>query len=215
MTSSSSRIDRRGRAAALGLVASLAVSWLAGAAGAQPSAGRAGLVAPGPSFVERYGDRLGLDEEARASIEGVVEVTRSTGEGRRAERHVIYERMDQLLAVDEPDEGKVLELVERLGILELADHKDRLLAMLAIRAVLTPAQRAELLAIRADPRSFGRGPGLGPCNRDAARLCSQAEPGRGTLRCLDASWDELSGHCQAMFQNPSKPAPAAARAPAD
>lgn len=212
MTSAIARIDRLGRVAALSCIAALlGIALQVDGAGAQPPAGRHGPHALAhASFLERYADRLSLDEDTRATIRGVVNVTRSSTERRRVERKALFGRMEEMLAADQPDEPEVLLLVDQLGKLDLADHKDRMVAMLAIRSVLTPEQRAELLEIRKEPRGHGRVSRLGPCSRDAARLCS--EPGRATLRCLDTSWDELSGHCQGMFESVSRPAP---RAPGD
>lgn len=186
----------------------MGAALLAGSAPAQPPAGRIGpprIAHPG--FMERYADRLGLDGDTRATIRAVVETTRSSMESRRAERALLFEQMEQLLAADEPDESQVMAVAEQLGALERADHKDRLLATLTIRSVLTPAQRDELLVIRKEPRGHRRGSRLGPCSRDVDRLCADAEPGRATLRCLDESWEALSGHCQGMFERASLPAP--------
>lgn len=202
------RRSQRIRRAGLGPVASaLAAALLASSAVAQPPEGRIGP--PGmahPGSLERHADRLGLDEEARVKIRAVVGTTHSSTQSREAERAALFERLEQLLKADEPDEAQVLQVAEQLGALELADHKDRLLAMLAIRSVLTPEQRVELLEIHKEPRGRRRSSRLGPCSRDADRLCADAEPGRATLRCLDLSWDGLSGHCRRMFERTTPPA---------
>lgn len=193
----------RGSGTALALL--LAVLLFSATAVAQPP--RPGT--PLQGFVDRHMERLGLDAETRSIIHDVIEVTRSSTDLRRAERVGLTKRMQQLLAVDEPDEGAVLDIVAQLAELDGADQKDRVLALLAIRSVLTPEQRAELIEMRSEPRK----PPLrmGPCKLDAQRICSAASPGRATLRCLDESWDQLSGPCRGLFgvPGPSPPAPPA------
>jgi Spy/CpxP family protein refolding chaperone len=208
MTDGISWIRLLRRAALCSAASVLGVVLLTGSAAAQPSAGRLGSPRMAhPGFLDRYADRLGLNEETRAKIRAVVETTHTSTESRETERVVLFAYMEQLLAADEPNETQVLVVSEKLGALERADRKDRLLALLAIRSLLTLEQREELLVIRKEPRrGHRRSSRLGPCSRDADRLCANAEPGRATLRCLEESWDKLSGHCHGMFQRAAPPA---------
>lgn len=160
---------------------------------------------PGPrgmhrhgDFIERSADRLGLDEQTRKKIAGIVESVRASQEEREPKLRAAHDRMQELLEADSPDAAAVMAQAEAIGALELASHKDRLMAMLAIRALLTPEQRAELVRIR-EERHGHEHRGRGPCTRDIERLCSDAEPGHATLECLDAAWDRLSPFCRQLF----------------
>jgi Spy/CpxP family protein refolding chaperone len=152
-----------------------------------------------PPFLEQQADRLGLDEQTRVLIFGIIERVREAHEARRPQIRAAHERMHELLAADQPDDAAVMAQAEAIGALELADHKDRLMAMLAIRTVLSPEQRAELVRIREERHGRGHRRPPSPCARDLERLCSDAEPGQAALRCLDASWDALSPRCCAVF----------------
>ena len=209
MTDGASSIRPLRQAALWCAASALGVALLAGSAAAQPRAGPLGSPRMAqPGFLDRYADRLGLDEDTRATVRAVVETTHTSTESREMERVALFEHMEQLLAADEPNETQVLRVSEQLGALERADRKDRLLALLAIRSLLTLEQREELLEIGKEPRRQRRGSRLGPCSRDADRLCAAAQPGRATLRCLEEHWDQLSRHCHGMFQKAASPAPA-------
>lgn len=197
---------RAGAVLAGALLLAALLSAPAGAEGAGPppgppdeGPGPPGGAPPHPFFLERHAERLGLDEQARFTIRRIVERVREAREERRPKIQAAYEHMHELLAADQPDDAAVMAQAEVISALELADHRERLMAMLAIRSVLTPEQRAELLRIREErPDSGRRGP-PSPCARDVDRLCPDVAPGRATLRCLDASWDELSPRCSGLF----------------
>ncbi len=81
-----------------------------------------------------------------------------------------------LLSQDDPDEAAVMQQAETIGKVETEMHKHRLSTLLAVRALLTPEQRAELTRIREEMRGEGRGrggwrrgpgppPGFGPGER--------------------------------------------------
>jgi len=103
-------------------------------------------------FVERHGDRLGLDEETRAAIDAIVEQSRAEGEGLREEREAAYRELHSLLEQDTPDESAVMRQVDRVGEVGTRGHKHRLKTMLEIRALLTPEQRQQLVEIREEER---------------------------------------------------------------
>ena len=131
----------------------------------------AALAQPGPShhrgphhggppldrFVERHGDRLGLDEETRAAIDAIVERSRAEGEGLREEREAAYRELRSLLEQDMPDEAAVMRQADRTGEVGTRGRKHRLKTQLEIRALLTPEQRRQLVEIRKEEREKWRG----------------------------------------------------------
>jgi Spy/CpxP family protein refolding chaperone len=130
---------RIGRAAS----ALAAVLAIATAAAARPpeerGAGR---------FVARYAERLGLSEEQRAAVSQIVEASRARREALVDELEAARRDMRELLSQPVPDEGAVMAQAEVIGAGETELHKSRLRAMMEIRALLTPEQRAELLRMR-------------------------------------------------------------------
>jgi len=179
-------------------------------------------------FLDRHGDELGLDSETREAIQAIVDDSRSQSETMRGEIRSEYEAMRALLSQSLPDEAAVMAQHERIDALKSRQRKHRLEAMLAIRKLLTPDQREQLVGMREERRREhaecracmgGDGPGdcdgcrkgrwgaLKGCRKDVASLCSQAEPGRARLRCLDAKWEELSDSCRAAFEERGRRGP--------
>ena len=138
---------------------------LAGTSAARPpSGGPGGPGGPpgghGPGrLIDEHADELGLDEETREAIQRIVDDSRQDAEGFREELHALHDAMRTLLSQDEPDEAAVMQQAETIGKVETEMHKHRLSTLLAIRALLTPEQRAELTRIREEMRGEGRGRG--------------------------------------------------------
>jgi Spy/CpxP family protein refolding chaperone len=172
-------------------------------------------------FVDRHGDELGLDAETRASIQAVVDTTRAQADASRTEIRGEHETMRALLSQSSPDEAAVMSQNDRIETLKSQQRKNRLEAMLAIRKMLTPEQREQLVGMQEAERA-GRGEGRRfrdgtepggedskrkgrhrprpGCREDVETLCAEAEPGRARLQCLDAQWDNLSDDCRAAFE---------------
>jgi Spy/CpxP family protein refolding chaperone len=179
-------------------------------------------------FIDEHGDELGLDGDARESIQAIVDASRSRSEQMRGEIRSERETMRELLSQSSPDEAAVMSQNDRVEALKSRQRKNRLEAMLAIRKLLTPEQREQLIAIREErrrDRGEGRGfseeggPGggercgkgrrgpLAGCRDDVAELCSGAEAGRARLQCLDAEWENLSDDCRAAFEGRGRRGP--------
>jgi Spy/CpxP family protein refolding chaperone len=168
------------RPAALALATglALALAWgLAAAAAARPPGGGPRHHGPPPidRALERHADRLGLDDAARARIRELAEAGRAEQAELRDSLSARHEEMRALLDQDAPDEQAVLGQAERIGELETALQKERLRTMLKIRALLTPAQRAELVTIHQEMRERHRERRGGP-HGDRWRSGLEADP---------------------------------------
>jgi Spy/CpxP family protein refolding chaperone len=172
-------------------------------------------------FIDRHGDELGLDAETRAAIQAIADASREESAQARDAIRPQHEAMRALLSQPMPDEAAVISQHDRIEALKSDQRKIRLEAMLAIRKLLTPEQREQLVDMRGERRQDGgecracsdeAGPCRGDCPRkgrhgslagcrsDVAKLCSESEPGRARLQCLDAEWENLSDDCRAAFE---------------
>jgi len=155
-------------------------------------------------LIEQHADQLGLDDETLDAIQEIVKVSRKRGKVLRGDLHAAHEVMRSLLSQEVPDESAVMQQAEVIGALELEARKNRLRAMLQIRALLTPGQREELVRIReaSGPRKR-RGP-LRGCRSDLQQACPEAEAGRASFQCLSEHWDELSSECRDSLEGKSR-----------
>jgi hypothetical protein len=146
-------------------------------------------------MIERLAGELGLDTETRARVEALAEASRQSQAELHDELGAQHEAMRDLLMQSEPDEAAVMKQAEAIGALETEMQKQRLRTLLAIRRELTPEQREKLGAIHARRRAAHMGAVTEACADDLARLCPDAEPGRGWMRCLGTHRKELSPAC--------------------
>jgi Spy/CpxP family protein refolding chaperone len=119
----------------------------------RPAFGRRHGPPPFEDVLERNAERLGLDDATRAKVRAVADEARPEGDRLREEVRAAHREMRTLLGQDTPDEAAVLAQADRIGQAETALQKQRLRTMLAIRALLTPAQRAELVKIHEERRT--------------------------------------------------------------
>lgn len=103
---------------------------------------------PIDGFIERHAERLGLDDATVASIRKVVDRTRSDNEKVQQQIEAEQKQMRTMLEADSPNEKRVMQQADTIGALYTRERKNRLRAMLAVRALLTPGQRTELQKIR-------------------------------------------------------------------
>jgi len=195
---------RRGAVASLLLIALMAALASAAMADRHRRGPPGGPPPPGRIF-EVHGERLGLTPEASAAIQAIVETSRKEDEALREQLHDAHRKLGALLDAETPDKEAVLAQSETISALELLERQSRLRAMMAIRALLTPEQRRELVNIREErsdrpPRGRGRGP-LGPCREDLAKRCPEAR-GSDVLACLAKDYEGLSDRCQGMLEDP-------------
>ena len=135
----------------------LLVALLALASGALPARagehghGRHGRP-PLDALLEQHAERLALDAETLAKIRAVADASRPEHERLADALHALRQEMRQQLGEDDPDRDAVMELADRIGAAETALDKQRLATLLEIRALLTPAQRQELVRIFGERR---------------------------------------------------------------
>jgi Spy/CpxP family protein refolding chaperone len=180
----------------LALVASLA----AGGAWARPPHGPGGRHGPPERMIEEHAEELGLDEETREAIRGLVDDSRDQAEELHAELHDLRRGMHDLLSEDEPDREAVMARIDAMGAVETQLHKHRVGTMLAIRAKLTPEQRQALTQLRHEGRERWLAPLDEACAEDAERLCGGAEGPFERMHCLRQQQDALSEGCSEAFR---------------
>lgn len=151
-------------------------------------------------FIEGQAERLGLDDKTRAAIRTIADASRTLEEALRADLHTAYAQMRTLLSQELPDEAAVMQQADTIGALKLAESKNRLQAMLRIRALLTPAQRQELIQRQGEARGRRRLDLMPECQTDSANLCPSAAPGHARRQCLHDHMQDLSEPCRAVLQ---------------
>lgn len=115
---------------------------------ARPSSGF-GPPGPAPGMdperrLEKHLEELGLEPGQLGAVRALLDESRRAQEEQRERVRAAFEQMHALLDQDMPDESAVMNQAEVLGELHLAGHKAMLHTLLAVRAQLTPEQRAAL-----------------------------------------------------------------------
>lgn len=113
----------------------------AGAAAAQGPAPCGGQAGPGA----RMAQRLGLDEKQQESVAKIREDGRRRDLALRKEIMRLRNELHGEMLKDDPDEGTVLSLSDKVGDLQNQLRGNRLQDRLAIRKLLTPEQRDRML----------------------------------------------------------------------
>ena len=155
---------------------------------------------PGRFLEEEYAERLGLEAGTLAAIGAIAEAAHLQSKTLRTELHQAYAQMRALLSQALPDEFAVMQQADAISALDLAERKNRLQAMLRIRALLTPAQRQELIRLEGEFSTRGRFDSMHACQADSASLCPDATSGRARLQCLHEHREALSETCRTALQ---------------
>jgi Spy/CpxP family protein refolding chaperone len=146
---------------------------------------------PGPRL-ECITERLDLDADTEAAVDAAIEESRSQAQALRDEIREARRALHDLLSQEMPDQAAVMAHAQALGDLETNEMKHRLAALLRIRALLTPAQRAQMVEMRHEHRASI----VEACEADVAAFCSDAGDPREALRCLKRNTEELSDECR-------------------
>jgi hypothetical protein len=109
--------------------------------------------------------------------------------------------MRTLLSQEVPNAAAVMQQADAIGALELAILKQRLQVMLRIRALLTPAQRQELMRLQETWQARRRSDIMQACQAESIEICPNAAPGRPHLACLEEHMAELSLACRTAIQS--------------
>jgi Spy/CpxP family protein refolding chaperone len=150
------------RALSLLLAMLLCLAGALPALGGEHGHGRKHKRPPLDEILERHADRLGLDAESLARIRTVADASRPEHERLADELHALRLELRELLGQDEPDRDAVMRQADRVGAAETALDKHRLATLLEIRALLTPAQRQELVRIHEERRRQRKQKKAGP-----------------------------------------------------
>jgi len=96
------------------------------------------------SMLESRIGRLDLDDQTRNAVYAIIDGAKSTERDTQNQLRREHETLRTLLEKDAPDEGAVLAEADRIGSLTTELRKQELRTLLAVRAQLTPEQRAQL-----------------------------------------------------------------------
>lgn len=151
-------------------------------------------------FITEYAERLGLDQATLTEIRTLAEASRAQAESLRTELRQAYAQMRWLLSQEVANETAVMQQADAIGALELAARKQRLQTMLRIRALLTPAQRQELVRLQETWHTRRRPAIMQACQAESTDLCPEVAPGRPHLECLYEHMAELSEACRTALQ---------------
>jgi Spy/CpxP family protein refolding chaperone len=152
---------------------------------------------PPGELVSRHAERLGLDADTQAALERILEESGARYQELKDEKGAAREELGALLSEPEPDRKAILAQAEVVDAPRSRATRHKLEAILRIHELLTPEQRAALVAIRAEerPSKRRRGP-LGRCSEDLLAICGDEPDGPASLRCLADHWDALSDSCR-------------------
>jgi len=142
--------------------------WPGGGPGG-PGAGPCWRGGPGTGMQLMF-DRLDLSDEQRQQIEALVEEGRKQRLAYQKDLLRLRHDLQGEMLKDAPDAGKVRKLAARIGELRTQMQTSWLEQRLAVRKLLTPEQRDQLILMRAHGGRGGRcgmgpggmGPGAGP-----------------------------------------------------
>jgi Spy/CpxP family protein refolding chaperone len=176
----------RGRTTFVALIGAVAMATGSSAAAEPPRPGQR---------LECITERLDLDADTEAAVEAVVEESRSQARALHDEVREARRALHDLLWQETPDEAAVMAHAQALGDLETNAMKHRLAALLRIGALLTPAQRTEMVEMRHKHRASI----VEACEADVEAFCSDAGDPREALRCLKRNTEELSDECREVL----------------
>jgi len=105
-----------------------------------PPEGRLGLRLPPPEAL----DRLGLTDAQRARIDDLLEAEQRQSIRGESEARIAELDLQKLIESDAPDQAAIARTIEKLSGIRQEMLKARVLALVNLRGVLTPAQRKKL-----------------------------------------------------------------------
>ena len=157
---------------------------------------------PGPDgLIEEHAERLGLDDEARAAIRAIVDASHERAAKLHEDHREARRALRDLLSQGLPDKATVMQQAEALGRIETEMTKHRLRTLLRIRALLTPEQREEMMAIHRERHGDGGPEMLGEdCAGDLEKLCPDAGSPFDRMECLHEHADHVSEGCVSALE---------------
>lgn len=89
-------------------------------------------------------DSLGLDDQTRTTIHATIDEAQATLHDIRRQLRDAHQQLRALMAQEAPDKDVLAQQSEVIGSLEAQYRTQTLSTLLAVRALLTPEQRASL-----------------------------------------------------------------------
>jgi Spy/CpxP family protein refolding chaperone len=113
-----------------------------------------GMHGPPPidRILERHAAELGLSDDVRARVRAIAADAEKQEAPLRETARTQRETLHQLLSQDSPDPDAVMRQADIAGAAETELRKERLRTLLAVRQLLTPEQRAQLVKIFEEKR---------------------------------------------------------------
>jgi periplasmic protein CpxP/Spy len=139
-------------AAALACAGLARVAAAGGPDDGPPGFGRMHGPPPIDRILERHAAELGLSDDVRTRVKAIAADAEQQEAPLRETLRTQRDALHQLLAQDSPDPDAVLRQAEVAGAAETELHKQRLRTLLAVRQLLTPEQRAQLVKIFEEKR---------------------------------------------------------------
>jgi hypothetical protein len=139
--------------------------------------------------------RLGLDAKTRDAVHGLIKESRANADRLHDQVGDAREQMRRLLSQPDVDEASVMHQADSIGTLELEEHKNWLRAMLRIRALLTPEQRAKLVNMREEMFAQVFQGSRAACEGDIGRLCPGMHADEEIRACMRRHRDDVSESC--------------------
>ncbi|HTO06992.1 MAG TPA: Spy/CpxP family protein refolding chaperone [Myxococcota bacterium] len=110
-----------------------------------PTGGPGGPGGPGmEGRLEKQLGKLGLSDSQNQKVQAILTAAKPQRDAMRGQMRQAFQDMRSLLDQDAPDQNAVMAQADRIGQLQTQAHKDMLTTLLAVRAELSPAQRAQL-----------------------------------------------------------------------
>jgi Spy/CpxP family protein refolding chaperone len=120
----------------------------------------------GEARLEQTLGEIGLDAAQKEKVRAILDASKQAREAHRERMRAAHEQMRTLLDQEKPDEAAVMAQADRMGALKTEGHKAMLHTLLAIRAELSPEQRAQLKEkMRERRRHFMKRRGMPPDDR--------------------------------------------------
>ncbi|MGH7803414.1 MAG: Spy/CpxP family protein refolding chaperone [Candidatus Binatia bacterium] len=98
---------------------------------------------------------LGLSAEQQKKVDAIYDAAKKD-RGSRGQLGGEYKKLHELLDAEKPDPKAVNAQVDKIGAMKTEHHKAMLKTLLAVRAELTPEQRAKLKEMKASKRDNWR-----------------------------------------------------------
>jgi len=119
------------------------ISVLAPALAQPPSAS-----SPHRERLERLFEEIGLDDKTLTEVRKILDASKTDRQELHHKLREAYAHMRLLLEQPQPDESAIMVQADIIGGLRTEARKQRLRTLIQVRALLTPEQRAKLLALR-------------------------------------------------------------------